>query len=261
MLATGRLPAEAIPGNFTESDTLLGMEFSGRSSDGKRLMGLRSAQALATTVVQDRRFCWPVPDAWSLEEASTVPVAYATAYYALIVRGELQKGEKVLIHSGAGGVGMAAIAIALTYDCEIFVTVGSREKREFLLKKFPGLKEENFANSRTADFEEKVLERTKGKGVDVVLNSLSEDKLESSIRCLALHGRFLEIGKFDMAKNSALGMACFLKNISFHGILLDALFACEETWAQVCQLLTDGIEDGIVKPLPSTVFEADKVYL
>lgn len=69
-----------------------------------------------------------------------------------------------------------------------------------------------------------MLTETQGRGVDVVLNSLSEDKLLASVRCLAQHGRFLEIGKLDFSNNNPLGMAFFLKNTTFHGILLDALF-------------------------------------
>ncbi|GFY75406.1 fatty acid synthase [Trichonephila inaurata madagascariensis] len=74
---------------------------------------------------------WDVPDDWTLEEASTVPVAYSTAYYALVMRGRLQRGEKVLIHSGSGGVGQAAISIALHFGCEVFTSVGTKEKKEF----------------------------------------------------------------------------------------------------------------------------------
>jgi len=101
MLASGRLPPDAIPGNFTDRECLLGMEFSGRlQSTGRRVMGLLPAQAMATTAVVSPQYAWDVPDDWSLEEAATVPVVYTTCYYALIVRGRLRKGDKVLIHSG-----------------------------------------------------------------------------------------------------------------------------------------------------------------
>lgn len=105
-------------------DSILGLEFSGRTMEGKRVMGILSHNSLATTVAADPLFVWDVPDDWSLEEASTVPVAYSTAYYALISRGNLKEAERVLIHSGSGGVGQAAIAIALSLGCEVFTTVG-----------------------------------------------------------------------------------------------------------------------------------------
>lgn len=92
--------------------------------DGRRVMGILSHKSMATTVLADPFFVWDVPDYWTLEEAATVPVAYSTAYYALIIRGNLKKGKRVLIHSGSGGVGQAAIAIALDLGCEVFTSVG-----------------------------------------------------------------------------------------------------------------------------------------
>ena len=90
---------------------------------------------------------------------------------------------------------------------------------------------------------------TNGNGVQVVLNSLTEEKLQASLRCLARHGRFLEIGKYDLSNNTPLGMALFLKNVSFHGILLDAIFEEDNPeWIQVSELLTDGIKSGKYKP-------------
>ncbi len=87
-------------------------------------MGLVHSNSLATTVTAYKHLLFDSPEHWSLEEASTVPVVYSTAYYALVVRGQLRKGETVLIHSGSGGVGQAAIAIALSYGCRVFTTVG-----------------------------------------------------------------------------------------------------------------------------------------
>ncbi|KRX40198.1 Fatty acid synthase [Trichinella murrelli] len=259
MLATGRLSVDAIPGTFLDRECLLGMEFSGCLKSGERIMGLLPCQALATTVVADMRFVWKVPESWTLEEAATVPVVYTTAFYALIVRGRMQRGEKVLIHSGSGGVGMAAIAIALSHGCEVFTTVGSEEKKSFLKATFPQLEDRHFSSSRTTDFEFHIMHATSGRGVDLVLNSLAEEKLQASVRCLAQHGRFLEIGKYDLSADSKLGMSLFLKNVAFHGILLDSLFdQNNKEWSEVSRLLVKGIADGIVKPLPASVFPHGK---
>lgn len=263
MLASGRLPPDAIPGDFTDRECLLGMEFSGRlSSNGKRIMAILPAQAMATTAVVDPAYTWDVPDNWSLEDAATVPVAFTTAYYALIVRGKLKKGDKTLIHSGSGGVGLAAIGIALSVGAEVYTTVSSEEKKRFVQKRYPQMKDHHFSNSRTTEFEYHVMHQTKGKGVDVILNSLSDDKLQASVRCLAQHGRFCEIGKFDLSNNSALGMAVFLKNATFHGILLDAFFgatADTEEWKRISTLFQDGLAKGVVKPLNAATFASDKV--
>ncbi|CAH2981095.1 unnamed protein product [Chilo suppressalis] len=257
MLATGKLPPDALPGNLAGQDCILGLEFSGRAEDGRRVMGMVAARGLATSVVADSAFLWDVPAAWSLEEAATVPVAYATAYYALAVRGRMRRGDSVLVHAGSGGVGQAAIAIALHAGATVFTTVGTPDKRAFLHERFPQLLDENIGNSRDTSFEQLVLERTDGRGVDLVLNSLADDKLQASIRCLAEGGRFLEIGKLDLSNNTPLGMAIFLKNTTFHGILLDALFEAggdDIEKAAVVRCMNEGMRSGAVRPLPSTVF-------
>ena len=268
MLATGKLPPDALPGDMALQDCILGLEFSGRDKKGQRIMGMVPSKGLATTcIVSDPEFTWPVPDNWTLEEAATVPVVYSTAYYALVVRGGLQPGESVLIHSGSGGVGQAAISICLSMGCQVFTSVGSQQKREFLKKEFPQLKDANIANSRDTSFEQHVLRETRGRGVDVVLNSLSDEKLQASVRCLAQHGRFLEIGKYDLSQNNPLGMSAFLKNIGFHGILLDSLFvigsqAPPGVVAQkqmVTQLVKEGIQTGAVRPLKRSTFSVNQV--
>lgn len=167
-------------------------------------MGMVAARGLATTVLADDGFLWDVPDDWTLEDAATVPVAYATAYYALCVRGRMRRGESVLVHAGTGGVGQAAIAIALHAGCTVYTTVGTAEKRAFLRDRFPALPADNIGNSRDTSFEQLVLRRTHGRGVDLVLNSLAADKLLASVRCLANGGRFLEIGKLDLSNNTPL---------------------------------------------------------
>jgi len=274
MLASGKLPPDALPGDLALEECILGLEFAGRQPDGQRVMGMVAAKGLATNVVINKRtdFVFPVPDNWTMEQAATVPVAYSTAYYALVVRGGLQPGESVLIHSGSGGVGQAAISICLSLGCEVFTTVGSRSKRDHLLAEFPQLSERNLANSRDTSFEQHVLRETGGRGVDLVLNSLSEEKLQASVRCLAQHGRFLEIGKYDLSQNNPIGMGAFLKNIAFHGILLDSLFVSKPRPGQkqvsspsvlaqkqmVEQLMREGIRTGAVRPLKSTVFEHDQ---
>lgn len=127
---------------------------------------------------------------------------------------------------------------------------------------FSQLTDKNISNSRNTSFERHVLRETKGRGVDLVLNSLAEDKLQASVRCLAKDGRFLEIGKLDLSNNSSLGMSVFLKNTTFHGILLDSLFDAQsnnEEKKEVVRLLSEGIKNGAVHPLPATVFFESQV--
>jgi len=182
------------------------MEFSGHDESGNRVMGLIAAKGLASVVDAHRDFLWSVPDNWSLKQAATVPVAYSTAFYALVVRGGIRAGETVLIHSGSGAVGQAAISVALQRGCRVVTTVGSDAKRQHLQQTFPQLSDASFADSRDSNFWRTIRKETAGRGVDVVLNSLAEDKLQSSVRLLAQHGRFLEIGKVDLSNNTPLGM-------------------------------------------------------
>src|SRR5690606_20734707 len=131
------------------------------------------------------------PAALDPAAAAGVPIAYLTAHYALNHVARLAAGERVLIHAAAGGVGMAAVQLALRAGAEVFATAGSPEKREFLRR----LGVAHVMDSRTLDFAEQVLEATGGRGVDVVLNSLAGEFIPRSLAALAEEGRFLEIGK------------------------------------------------------------------
>ncbi|CAH0549735.1 unnamed protein product [Brassicogethes aeneus] len=260
MLATGKLPPDALPGDLAGQDCVLGSEFSGRDTNGRRVMGIVETRSLATTVLADSGFLWEVPEKWSLEEAATIPVVYATSYYALIVRGRMKPGETVLIHAGTGGVGQASIDIAFNMGCKVFTTCSSQAKRDFLKKTFPQLTDNNIGNSRDTSFEQLILSQTNGLGVDLVLNSLAANQLQASVRCLAFGGRFLEIGKVDLSQNTPLEMSVFLKNTTFHGILLDALYNSDTPEKmEVIKLVTEGIASGAVRPLPKTVYSENQV--
>ncbi|KAJ8030357.1 Fatty acid synthase [Holothuria leucospilota] len=169
-------------------------------------MGIVENQGLAWHVFPEPCFLFDVPESWTLEDAATVPTVYLTVFYALVVRGQVKAGESVLIHSGSGGIGQAAITVALSYGCKIYTTVGTQEKRDFLIQKFPKLTQDCFASSRDNSFHRHIMRQTNGLGVDLVLNSLSGELFEASLRCLAKNGRFLEIGKYDLSQNRQIGM-------------------------------------------------------
>ncbi|KAF8774576.1 Fatty acid synthase like protein [Argiope bruennichi] len=263
MLATGKLSI-ATTRHLGQGNAVLGLEFSGREDGtGKRVCGFASARGMATAILAEPAYLLDVPESWTLEEAATVPVVYATCYYALIVRAKLLPGESILIHSGTGGIGIAALNIALSLNCEVFTTVGNDEKKQFLKKKFPQLKDENIGNSRNISFEKMVKERTNGRGVDVVLNSLADDKFKASLRCVAKSGRFVEIGKYDLALDREIGLKMFLENIAFHAVFLDQMFDSSPKTVrdikEVMKLITDGIKSGVVKPLERTVFDRNAI--
>jgi acyl transferase domain-containing protein/NADPH:quinone reductase-like Zn-dependent oxidoreductase/acyl carrier protein len=193
----------------------------------------------------------PKPPQWSFEESATLPIAFLTAAYALEQLSHLSPGERVLIHSATGGVGLAAIQLARRAGAEIFATAGTPEKRAYLKE----LGIEHVMDSRSLDFAEEVLEKTGGRGVDVVLNSLAGEALVRGIEILADYGRFLEIGKRDVYGNSRLGLRPFRKNLSLHAIDLDRLI--RERPALLGNLLRQLVHearDGRLAPLPHRAY-------
>ncbi|XP_036342897.1 fatty acid synthase-like [Rhagoletis pomonella] len=261
MLATGRLAVELYGSSRLDQLCVLGLEFSGiNTKTGKRVMSMVAKAGVASFIERPSKFIWDVPDHWTLQEAATVPVVYITVYYAFFMTADIRKGKSILIHAGTGGIGLAAIRVALAYKLEVFTTCSTTQKKQFLLQTFPELKECHIGNSRDTSFEMMIQRETNGKGVDFVLNSLAEDKLLASVRCLGYGGHFLEIGKFDMSNDTKLGMSCFLKEITFHAVLADRLeFALDKEINYLKHIIDVDIEKGIIQPLPSTVFPAEDI--
>ncbi len=151
------------------------------------------------------------PDHLSFEEAATLPTVFLTSHYALVHLARMEKGERVLIHAGTGGVGQAAIQIAQHLGLEIFSTAGSDEKRQLLRD----MGVHHVMNSRTLDFADEIMRITNGEGIDCVLNSLAGDFIPKSFACLRRFGRFIEIGKIDVYNNSKFGLEMLKNNISY----------------------------------------------
>jgi NADPH:quinone reductase-like Zn-dependent oxidoreductase/acyl carrier protein len=144
-----------------------------------------------------------IPKGLRLEESATLPVAYLTARYALDTIARIGAGQRVLIHAAAGGVGLAAVAEAQRARAEIYATAGSAEKRNFL--ESVGVR--HIMHSRAFDYRREIMERTQGRGVDLVLNSLAGDHIRESLEALAPGGVFLELGKrgiWDQQRVAAL---------------------------------------------------------
>ncbi len=155
------------------------------------------------------------------DEACTIPITFLTAYYGLVRLAQMQPGERLLIHAGAGGVGLAAIQIAQHLGAEVFATAGSDEKRDFL--RSLGVK--HVYSSRSTAFAEEILADTNREGVDVVLNSLPGEAITKSLSILRAYGRFLEIGKTDIYQNRMIGLLPFQDNLSYFAIDLDRMLA------------------------------------
>ena len=160
------------------------------------------------------------PEVLSFDAAPSL-IAYVTPYYALNYLANTQPGETVLIHSASGGVGLAAIEVARWLGAEVVATAGSDTKRAFLRERGVA----HVFDSRTLEFAEDVMKLTGGRGVDVVLNSLSAEAARKSLSVLASHGRFLEIGKKDIAEGGLLGLADFDRNLMYAAVDTDRMGA------------------------------------
>ena len=201
-----------------------------------------------------------IPDSMSFEDAATIPLVYLTAIYSLYYLGNLKEGQSVLIHSAAGGVGIAAIQLAQYKKCDIFVTVGTDDKREFLARKF-GIPENRMFNSRTPKFAEDIRRETNGRGVDVILNSLVGELLDESWRLIADVGTMVEIGKRDIVDRNTLAMEPFDRNCSFRAV--DLSYTKELSNQLIGKLMVeifDLVNGGHIGPIhPVTIYGFDQV--
>ena len=161
----------------------------------------------------------PLPPEVPLGEAAAVPTASATAWYGLHDLARISSADKVLIHSGTGGVGQAAIAIARAAGAEIFATAGSPQRRQLL----HDMGIEHVYDSRSTEFAELIRRDTDGYGVDVVLNSLPGAAQRAGLELLAFGGRFIEIGKRDIYGDTRLGLFPFRRNLSMYAVDLALL--------------------------------------
>jgi acyl transferase domain-containing protein/NADPH:quinone reductase-like Zn-dependent oxidoreductase/short-subunit dehydrogenase/acyl carrier protein len=254
------LPDDILEDGFT--GPTLGLECAGRVARvGKLVQGLQvgdrvvalAAAAFASHATVAASQVAKLPDGISITAAATIPVAFITAYYALIHQARLRRGEWVLIHGGAGGVGMAAIQVARSRGAKIIATAGSPAKRALL----KALGVQHVLDSRSTSFVDGVRQIT-GDGVDVVLNSLAGEAMEQSIACLRSFGRFVELGKRDYVSNTHLGLRPFRKNLSYFGVDVDQLVGHRDIGAKVFADVMRRFHDGTFAPLPYAVFEAER---
>ncbi|EEU34613.1 uncharacterized protein NECHADRAFT_106233 [Fusarium vanettenii 77-13-4] len=249
------------------SNLSLGMEVSGTIrrlgsavkglSIGDRVMSFTYEGGFSTQVIVADHFVHKLPDTMSFEEAATIQGCFATVVYALLDVGRLRKGMSVLIHSACGGVGLSAIQVSQMMGAEIYATVGSEKKKDYLVKTY-NIPRERIFNSRDASFLDGVMQQTAGKGVDLVLNSLPGELLHASWKCVAKNGSLLELGKRDLAGFGQLDMSRFLDNRSYCGI--DVMYMMKEQGGvlrDVLQRTLAFFEQGKLKPLePITSFDA-----
>jgi acyl transferase domain-containing protein/NADPH:quinone reductase-like Zn-dependent oxidoreductase/acyl carrier protein len=260
MWAQGLLPEDALMDGF--AGPTLGMECAGVVEavgpgvalvPGQAVFGFAPA-AFATRALTRAEALAPLPAGLSPEAAATLPVAFITASYALETLARIRPGERVLIHGGAGGVGLAAIQIARAAGALVAATAGSEEKRAFLRMAGADL----VLDSRDAGFAD-LLRAAWPSGVDVVLNSLAGEAMERSLGLVAPFGRFIELGKRDFVENRRTPLRPFRRNVSYFAVDADALpRARPELAAALLADIAARLADGALLALPHAVFAAEE---
>ncbi|MFI9744154.1 SDR family NAD(P)-dependent oxidoreductase [Streptomyces sp. NPDC052494] len=197
----------------------------------------------------------PVPAALTDAEAAGLPLVTATAWYALAEQARLEAGETVLIHSAAGGLGLAAVGVAKALGATVIATAGTESKRAGLR----ALGIDHVFDSRDLSWADDVAWVTGGRGVDVVLNSLSGAAIDLGLAALAEDGRFVEVGKRDIYASRTIGLRDFAKGISFAAVDVAGLITRRpERFAKLLDAVWQKVTDGTLPPLPVTPYAFDR---
>lgn len=208
--------------------------------------------AMASHVVADARLTWPKPAKLEYEQAAGLAIVFLTAAYCLHELGGMKRGDRVLIHGAAGGVGMAALQLARLAGAEIFATAGTGEKRNLVRS----LGADHALDSRSLDFADEIMALTGGEGVDLVLNSLAGDFIPRSLGVTRSGGRFVEIGRTDIW--SAEQVEEFRPGIDYHTVLLgDVSETDPERIHELGARIVADIDNDVLTALPVQCWPMD----
>lgn len=188
-----------------------------------------------------------IPDSMAYTTAAAIPMAFVTAYYSVVTVGHLERGERILIHQAAGGVGQMAVRLAQYLGAEVYATVGSSEKREAIADYFQIPFDHIFCKDQISTYED-LMDATAGRGYDVVVNTRSNEALDVSWKCLGPYGRFVNLALADILDDNRLSMRPFNRGASFFSINLEALMKDKPQLLQ--DILTRGIDwyaTGVIK--------------
>jgi NADPH:quinone reductase len=207
-----------IPGNEAAGHVVsLGPGVTGFKT-GDKVMCRQRLGAFAELGNIKAEDCDPVPAAMSLDQAAVFRNVYHTAYHALLQRGRLRGGDRVLIHGAAGGIGLPAIQIAKFYGAEVIATASTDEKRKVCLEEGA-----DYAIPYHDGFRDKVMELTQGRGVDIIYDPVNGPTFDESVRCLAWGGRVLILGFLGGAPAAARTNYLLIKGIEAIGVRIGGL--------------------------------------
>ncbi|MET0463360.1 MAG: SDR family NAD(P)-dependent oxidoreductase [Chitinophagaceae bacterium] len=223
---------------------------------GDQVMGFSKDGAFRSAALLQEDKTSLVPSALSGNHPSHVLLVFSTVIKALKGIARLQKGERILIHNAAGGVGLAAIQYAQHVGAEVYATTSKEEKAAYL----HSIGVRNVYKLSNLEFVSRILHDTNGYGVDVVLSAVPGEVFYQSFALLAPYGRYLELGKKDIIDNSALPMQFFSRNLTFSALDLDKVIN-EKPWElqELFGEIRRGFDEGYYRPLPTAAFSADQV--
>ncbi|KAL8855884.1 MAG: hypothetical protein Q9178_007504 [Gyalolechia marmorata] len=254
MVALGQLPDKSLGQECAGVVTQIGTGVSAKEIRvGDRVCCVTDG-AFKTYARSHISSVYRIPEDMNFTTAAALPVAFCTAYYSLHSLAKLKERESILIHAAAGGVGQAAIQLARLADADIYVTVGTDQKKRLLMDLY-NIPEDRIFSSRTLSFAQGIKRLTNNCGVDIVLNSLAGQSLQESLKCVAPLGRFIEIGKRDMYLRESLSMSPFLSSITFASVDLGIIAAQAHTLMTELMASVMSLATGSIKPpQPLTVF-------
>ncbi|MCA9129580.1 MAG: SDR family NAD(P)-dependent oxidoreductase, partial [Planctomycetales bacterium] len=186
------------------------------------------AGSFASHVTVREEFVVHRPSKLDQQVAAGIPLAWVTAKLALETRANIKCGDKILIHQASGGVGCAAIAIAKDVGADIWGTAGTESKRQFL-SQLGGV---NVLDSRTPDFSEAILRKTNGRGLDVVVNSLSGALARENLKVVATGGWYVELGKIDVPSEAEF--LALRPDVKYSRLSVDELLSTAPQLIQAC---------------------------
>ena len=251
MCAMGEIPDDHI-GREASGIVLRTGKHVTRFKTGDRVCCLGGG-AHATTFRAPEMLCNLMPDNMSFAEAASFPVVFCTAFHALVDLMRVEKGQTILIHAAAGGVGQAALQVAKYFELEIFATVGSSDKKAQIQTLY-GISDDHIFNSRDMSFAQGIMRATNGKGIDHILNSLSGEALRKTWNCIAPFGTFVEIGIKDILMNSGLDMRPFGQQAAFCFLNLEKMERLKpERLAHIFDRVLNFFQQGIFRPVAPVV--------
>ncbi|GIJ99998.1 type I iterative polyketide synthase [Aspergillus viridinutans] len=246
-------------------DSRLGLEAAGvvrkvgsevtNCSPGDRVFVIGPG-CFATTIVVAAARCTKIPDSLSIQDAATMPLVFSTVIHCLVDIGQLDKSQTVLIHSASGGVGLAAMQICQMLGATIYATVSSKEKGDYLIKTY-GIPENHIFSSRDSSFLSEAMNATHGRGVDIVLNTLSGELFHASCECVTECGKLIDLAK----GNSQLSGKHFRSNATYTVVdLTDYIRLKPGECQRLLKTIVDLYSRGHIQPIrPVRTFAADEI--